>query len=100
MINRNEERVVIVMYIAVISFIIALGISAVIDSINDKPLEYTYKNFTNKDIELAMKYNGANSITITETECYFINSKNEKCNLFNDKCIEYLYKNKQKEVRK
>jgi hypothetical protein len=100
MIKGNEEIVVIVMYIAVISFIIALGISAVIESINDKPLEYTYKNFTERDLTLAMKYHGVDMITITETECFFVNKDHVKVPVFTDGCIEYLYKNKQKEVKK
>jgi hypothetical protein len=77
---------------------ILIGMFNNINSNLNQPLEYTYKDFSNKDIELAMKFHGVNSITITETECYFVRD-NVKVPLFTDACIEYLYKHKQEEVK-
>jgi len=80
-----------------------LSVSFAVLSLNQetaKPLEYHYKNFTERDLTLAMKYHGVDMITITETECFFVNADHVKVPVFTDGCIEYLYKNKQKEVKK
>ena len=61
---------------------------------------YTYKGFTSDDITLAMKFHGVTSVTITEFKCYFVNTKGDTINVFTDKCIEYLYKQKQKGMKK
>ena len=55
----------ILLLLIVFSGIAALAVMF-INNINgnlNQPLEYTYKDFSNKDIELAMKFHGTNSIT-------------------------------------
>jgi len=96
----TETLVLLPIVIGVLVLFIALSVSIVVDSINDKPLEYTYKNLSERDLTLAMQYHGIDMITITETECFFVNADHVKVPVFTDGCIEYLYKNKQKEVRK
>ena len=60
-------------------------------------VEYQYKDFSNKDIELAMKYHGTPSCVISEKEVYFVR-KNKKHNLFTDKAIEYIIEYKKKSL--
>ena len=43
----------------------------------NSPVEWNYKGFSDNDINLAMKFHGCLSVTITEKDCYFIN-KNKK----------------------
>ena len=58
--------------------------------------EYQYKGWSDKDISLAMKYHGTQSVTITEFQAYFIDKNNNKCNLFSNDCIAFIIKEKQK----
>lgn len=64
----------------------------------NKPLEYHYKDFTYMDIDNAMKYHGTDNCIIKEgQEPYFVDAQGREIILFTDSCIEYLYKEKQKE---
>jgi len=74
-------------------------IKTIYDNEFSNPIEYSYKNFSEHDIELAMRYHGVSIVTITEHEVYFVNKDNVKVPLFTDGCIKYLYENKQKEVK-
>ena len=59
------------------------------------PIEYQYKDFSNRDIEQAMKYHGTVSCIIKENqEPYFIDKDGHEIILFTDSCIEYLVKEK------
>jgi len=63
-------------------------------------VEYQYKDWSNNDVEMAMKYHGADAITLTETEAFFYDEKKNKCSLFTDDCIEWIIKQKQNGERK
>ena len=97
---RHTLTLIIVIGSIICLSIVSYGIiETIYNNEMSKPIEYSYKNFSERDIELAMHYNGVTSVTLTETECYFIRD-NVKCNLFNDATIKFLYENKQKEVKK
>jgi hypothetical protein len=100
--KNMKNGIMLILIILLVSIGIISATKALIKSITtsvNKPMEYTYKDFSNKDIEVAMRYHGVQSVTITETECYFVRN-NVKIPVFTDKCIEYLYKSKQKHVKK
>ena len=59
--------------------------------------EYQYKDFTDKDINLAMKFHGISACTVSEKEVYFMR-KHKKHNLFTDEAIEYIIKEKKKSL--
>jgi len=40
---------------------------------NPDDIEYTYKDWSSYDIELAMKYHGIQACTITDTQAYCLN---------------------------
>lgn len=63
---------------------------------NPDDIEYTYKDWSSYDIELAMKYHGIQACTITDTQAYFIGKHNQQIKLFTDGCIEYIIKEKQR----
>ncbi len=63
---------------------------------NSDDIEYTYKDWSSYDIELAMKYHGIQACTITDTQAYFIGKHNQQIKLFTDGCIEYIIKEKQR----
>lgn len=99
--TEKTMNVSIIFVMVTFSIFFIVLIYGLINSIHNevsKPLEYSYKNFSEHDIELAMKFNGCLSVTLTETEAYFVRD-NAKCNLFNDATIKYLYENRQKEVK-
>ena len=94
--SKLSDIVGIVAIIAISYSIIDL-LKEVKESINDTDIiEYQYKDFTHKDIELAMKYHGIKSCTIKEgEEPFFIDKKGREIILFTDSCIESLIKSKQ-----
>ena len=63
---------------------------------NSDDIEYTYKDWSSYDIELAMKYHGIQACTITDTQAYFIGKHNKQIKLFTDGCIEWIIKEKQR----
>ncbi len=66
---------------------------------NSDVIEYQYKDFTNKDIDMAMKYHGASSVIIKElVPPYFIDKKGREVKLFTDECIAWIIKQKQGDV--
>ena len=91
-----SEIVSVVCVICVTMAIIQL-ISKVSESFSEEHIiEYQYKDWSNMDISMAMKYHGVMSATITETEAFFYGKNNKKINLFTNDCIEYIIKEKQK----
>lgn len=88
----------IVATIAIICISIAI-IGLIQDARNmindDHTVEYQYKEWSNYDIGLAMKYHGIDFCNVSETEAYFYGKNNTKIKLFTDDCIKYIIKKKQ-----
>lgn len=96
----NISELVSVICILVITYSIVDLINHVKQQLANPIVEYQYKDFSNKDIELAMKYHGTKSCVIKESEQpYFITKNGEKVILFTDSCIESLYKSKQRGLK-
>lgn len=67
--------------------------TTIINSLSDEKtnIEYVYKDFSNNDIERAMRFHGTGSVIITSIrEPYFINKDGVEVNLFTDACLEHL----------
>ena len=83
--------------------VITYSIVSLINNIKQElanPIEYQYKDFSSNDIEQAMKYHGTKSCIIREgQQPYFVDKDRREIILFTDSCIEYLYKQKQRELK-
>ena len=92
----NISELVSIACILIITYSIVGLIDHIKQEFDNSVIEYQYKDFSNKDIELAMKYHGTKSCVIKESkQPYFITKDGEEIVLFTDSCIEYLIKEKQ-----
>ena len=92
----NISELASMVCILIITYSIVDLINHIKRNLTNPIVEYQYKDFSNKDIELAMKYHGTVSCIIKEgLEPYFIDKDGHEIILFTDSCIEYLYKSKQ-----
>jgi len=94
-VNKITELTSCVCIIIITISLISL-ISEVKATLANHVTEYQYKDWSDKDISLAMKYHGIQSVTVTEFEAYFVDKNNNKCTLFTDSCIDYIIKTKQR----
>lgn len=96
----NISELASIVCILIITYSIVNLINHIKQNLTNPIVEYQYKDFSNKDIELAMKYHGTKSCVIKESEQpYFITKNGKKVILFTDSCIESLYKSKQGELK-
>ena len=92
----NLTELASIVCILVITYSIVDLINHIKQNLTDPIVEYQYKDFSNKDIELAMKYHGTKSCVIKEgKQPSFITKNGEEVVLFTDSCIESLIKEKQ-----
>lgn len=92
----NISELVSIACILIITYSIVGLIDHIKQEFDNPVIEYQYKDFSNRDIEQAMKYHGIISCIIKENqEPYFIDKNGHEIILFTDSCIEYLIKEKQ-----
>ena len=90
----NDNTLLSILFICLTLIFTALIMEDTITEIN-RPLHYTYRDFSETDIELAMRYHGTKSCIIKEGEQpFFMEKDGREIILFTDSAIEYLMEQK------